>query len=109
MNGFLLKLLANAVKDPDIRAFLFDLAERVGKTLLPGLASVIPAAVAAGIKGLGDLIPDIHMPTIHEVEADIRTGVNALLPNDVDIPFISDAFEKVTGFDLTDIITGRHH
>lgn len=109
MNGFLLKLLASAVKDPDIRAFLFELAERMGKVMLPGLVSVIPAAVGAGMKSIGDRIGGgVHMPDLPELVDDIRNGVNQLLPDGIDIPFVSDAFENLTGFDLSDILTGRH-
>jgi hypothetical protein len=101
--GVLLKLLA----DEKVQAFLMQIVDRLAEVLLPKLASVVPAAVAAGIKGLGDLIPDLHLPGLEEVTKDIHDGVNALLPEDIDIPFISDAFEKVTGIDLTDILTGR--
>jgi hypothetical protein len=54
------------------------------------------------------MIPDIHLPGLDEITTDIHNGVNALLPDDIDIPFLSDAFEKATGFDLTDVLTGRH-
>jgi len=106
---FLLKLLVAALQNPDIRAFLFTIVDRMTAALLPKLAAVIPAAVAAGIKGLGDLIPGIQMPGLHDITETIRTDVNHLLPEDIDIPFLSDAFEKVTGVDLTDLITGHKH
>jgi hypothetical protein len=44
------------------------------------------------------------MPDLGDIEEDVRNGVNALLPEDIDI--LSDAFEAVTGFDLSDILTG---
>lgn len=109
MQKFLLNLLVAALKNDDIRAFLFEVVDRISATLLPKLAAVIPGAVAAGIKGLGDLIPDLHMPDLGDIEEGVRKGVNALLPEDIDIPILSDAFESVTGFDLSDIITGRKH
>ena len=107
MNGFFLNLLVSAVKNPDIRAFLLEVAERMGKVLLPGLSSIIPAAFAAGVKLLSDHNPGLNLPGLPDLTKAIHDGVNAMLPDDVDIPFISDAFEKVTGFDLSDILTGR--
>src|SRR4051812_46180709 len=102
MQGFLLKLLVAAIQNDKIRAFLFELVDRLAPLLLAKLAAIIPAAVGAGIKGLGDIIPNITVPALHEITEDIRGKVNDLLPADIDIPILSDAFEGVTGFDLTD-------
>lgn len=107
MQAFILKLLVAAVQNPDIRAFLLEVVDRLATTLLPKLAAVIPAAVGAGIKGLGNLFPDVHIPDLHDIQEGIRNDINAALPEDIDIPILSDAFEKVTGIDLTDILTGR--
>lgn len=102
MQGFLLNLLVAAVKNKEIREFLFQLVDRLAPLLLTKLAAIIPAAVGAGIKGLGDIIPNIAVPALHEITEDIRGKVNELLPADIDIPILSDAFEGVTGFDLTE-------
>jgi hypothetical protein len=107
MNKFLLNLLVEAVKNKDIRAFLLEVSERMAKVMLPGLASIIPAAVGAGIKAFGGLVPDIHLPELDHIVETIRTDVNQMLPDGIDIPFVSDAFRNATGFDLSDILTGR--
>lgn len=113
MQTFLLNLLIKAVENDKIRAFLLQLAERIATTLvpmlLPKLASIIPAAVGAGIKGLGDIIPDIHLPELPDVVETIRTDVNKVLPEGIDIPVVSDAFRNITGLDLSDILLGQHH
>jgi hypothetical protein len=108
VQNFLVGVLVKLLADPKTQEFLLKVVDRLAEVLLPKLAAVVPAAVAAGIKGLGDLIPDIHLPGLDEITTDIHNGVNALLPDDIDIPFLSDAFEKATGFDLTDVLTGRH-
>lgn len=108
IQSFILKLLVEAVKNPDIRGFLLELFDRMADRLLPKLAAVIPAAVGAGIKGLGDLIPNIDLPDVGQVVETVRDGVNELLPQDIDVPLLSDAFESVTGFDLSDVLMGRN-
>jgi hypothetical protein len=109
MQSFFAAILIKVLADPKVQELLLQIIDRLAAQLLPKLAAVIPGAVAAGIKGLGDLIPDIHMPDLGDITEGVRDGVNALLPEDIDIPILSDAFEKATGFDLTDILTGRHH
>jgi hypothetical protein len=101
--GILIKLLA----DPKTQEFLLKIVDRLAEFLLPKLAAVIPAAFAAGVKLLEDHLPDVKLPGLPEITEAIRTGINGLLPEDVDIPILSDAFEKITGLDLTDILTGR--
>jgi len=108
MQNFFVAVLVKLLSDPKVQALLLQVVDRLAVILLPKLAAVIPGAVAAGIKGLGDLIPDIHMPELGDLTEGVRDGVNALLPEDIDIPILSDAFEKITGIDLTDILTGRH-
>jgi hypothetical protein len=108
VQSFIISILIKLLSDPKVQDLLFRVVDRLAEILLPKLASVIPAAVAAGIKGLGGLIPDIHLPGLDDITETIRKDVNGLLPDDIDIPILSDAFEKVTGFDLTDVLTGRH-
>lgn len=108
LNKFIIGLLASALQDERIRAFMFELVERLAARLLPNLAAVIPAATGAGIKAFGELLDHVNLPSLPEVTETIRAGVNELVPDDVDIPILSDAFEKATGIDLSDILTGRN-
>jgi hypothetical protein len=109
VNGFFAAILIKVLADPKVQELLLQIVDRLAAQLLPKLAAVIPAAVGAGIKGLGDLIPDIHLPDLGDLTEGIRSDINAALPEDIDIPILSDAFEKATGIDLSDILTGRHH
>lgn len=109
MQNFLAGVLMKLLADPKTQDFLLKIVDRLAAFLLPKLAAVIPAAFAAGVKLLEDHLPDIKLPGLPEVTEVIRSGVNALLPEDIDIPILSDAFESITGIDLTDILTGRHH
>jgi hypothetical protein len=109
MQAFLLKLLVAAVQNPDIRAFLLEVVDRLAATLLPKLASVIPVAIGAAAARFGDILGHVDLPSAPEIVEDIRKEVNHALPDGIDIPILSDAFEKVTGIDLTDILTGRKH
>ncbi len=104
---FALNLIVAALQNKEVRDFLLEIIDRLAAQLLPKLAAVIPAAVGAGIKGFGDLA-NIDLPDVGQVVEKIRDGVNAQLPEDVDIPVLSDAFEKVTGLDFTDWLKGRH-
>ena len=104
---FALNLLLAALQNKEVRAFLLEVVDRLAAQLVPKLAAVIPAAVGAGIKGLGDLT-NLDLPDVTEVVEKIRDGVNAQLPEDVDIPVLSDAFQSLTGLDFTDWLKGRH-
>jgi hypothetical protein len=107
MQTFILALIVKAVQNDKIRTFLFEVVDRLAAVLLPKLASVIPVAVGAGIKGLGDIIPDIDLPGLPDVVETVRRGVNNQLPDGIDIPLVSDAFEQFTGLDLSDLLLGR--
>lgn len=104
---FALSLIVAALQNEEVRKFLLEVIDRLAAQLLPKLAAVIPAAVGAGIKGFGDLV-DVDLPDVGQVVEKIRDGVNAQLPEDVDIPVLSDAFTSLTGLDLTDWLKGRH-
>lgn len=106
LQKFTLSLIVAALQNEEVRKLLLDVIDRLAAQLVPKLAAVIPAAVGAGIKGFGDLV-DIDLPDVAQVVEKIRDGVNAQLPEDVDIPVLSDAFEKATGIDLSDIIFGK--
>ena len=108
MQSFFASVLIKVLSDPKVQALLLQIVDRLAAILLPKLAAVIPAAVAAGIKALGDIIPNLDIPGLDDLTEVVRGGINGLLPKDIDIPILSDAFEKATGFDLSDIITGRN-
>lgn len=103
---FALNLLLAALRNQEVRALILEIVDRLGAQLLPKLAAVIPAAVGAGIKGLGDLT-NLNLPDVAVVVEKIRDGVNQQLPDDIDIPILSEAFEKATGIDFTDWLKAR--
>lgn len=107
MQGFLAGVAVKTLTDPQIQALLLKVADRIADALLPKLAAIIPAAVGAGMKGLGDLLDGIDLPDVDHVVEGIRAGVNQQLPDGIDIPILSDAFRNTTGLDLSDIILGR--
>lgn len=108
MQAFVLALIVKALENQQIRAFLLEFAEKLGAWLLPKLAALIPAAAGAALKVLTDKIPDL--PNLGELPAvidEIHNKVNDLLPEDIDIPVLSDVVKDLTGFDLSDWIKGR--
>ena len=104
---FLINLAAEAVKNPDTREFLLEFADRIGDRMLPKLGSLIPLSAAAVVKRLGNAVGVDVPESIEELTELARGEVNKALPNGIDLPFISDAFRNVTGFDLSDTIFGR--
>lgn len=104
---FALNLLLAALRSEEVRTLILEVVDRLADRLLPKLAAVIPAAVGAGIKSFGDLT-NLNLPDVGQVVEKIRDGVNAQLPEDVDIPVLSDAFQSLTGLDFTDWLKGRH-
>ena len=107
LQSFALKLVIAALENEKVREFLLECVDRAADVLLPKLAALIPAAVGAGMKGLGDLLDGIDLPDIDQVVEDIRAGVNQQLPDGIDIPVLSEAFRNTTGLDLSDILLGR--
>lgn len=104
---FLINLAAEAVKNPDTREFLLEFADRIGNGLFIKLSALIPLSAASVLKRLGDAA-GIDVPeSLNELTDVVRNEVNEALPNGVDIPILSDAFRKFTGFDLSDLIMGR--
>lgn len=104
---FLVNVVAEAVKNPDIREFLLEFADRIGDHVLPKLASLIPLSVTAGMKQLGDAV-GIDIPeSVGELTETVRQEVNEALPQGIDIPILSEVWRNVTGFDLSDTILGR--
>jgi hypothetical protein len=74
------------------------------------VAALIPLVAATVVKEVIDKIPDIDIPgvsNVFDLTETIRDGVNNGLPDGIDIPFVSDAFENITGFDLSDSLFGK--
>ncbi|BCI54929.1 hypothetical protein NIIDNTM18_42070 [Mycolicibacterium litorale] len=106
LQSILLKLLIEAVKNEEIRAFAFDLATklalRLKDDLLPDLLEavvpLIPKFIDAGLKQVVELFPD--MPNIPE-SVDLAKGVaEKVIATDPDIPGLSDIV------DLSEILRG---
>lgn len=104
---FLINLAAEAVKNPDTREFLLEFADRIGDRMLPKLGSLIPLSAAAAVKRLGNAVGVDIPESIETLTNVVRTEVNKALPDGIDIPYISEAWRNVTGFDLSDVILGR--
>lgn len=108
MQAFIIALVVKAVENPKIREFLLEFAARLGKFLLPSLMALIPAAAAAAGKVLIERLPGaLDLPELPEVVGQVHDAVNNLLPDDVDIPVLSDVVENLTGIDLSQWLTGR--
>jgi hypothetical protein len=93
-----------------MEALLARLAIKIGEYLLPRVAALIPLVAATVVKEVVDKIPDIDIPglsNVFDLTETIRDGVNNGLPDGIDIPFVSDAFENITGFDLSDSLFGK--
>jgi hypothetical protein len=93
-----------------MEALLARLAIKIGEYLLPRVAALIPLVAATVVKEVIDKIPDIDIPgvsNVFDLTETIRDGVNNGLPDGIDIPFVSDAFENITGFDLSDSLFGK--
>jgi hypothetical protein len=104
--GFVVNVLAEASKNPEVRALLNDLLsqaiEELKEDLLPDLMAalvpLIPKFIDAGLKQVFELLPNI--PNIPEA-ADIAKGVvEKVLATDPDIPGLSNII------DLSQILRG---
>ena len=108
MQAFILGLIVKALENEKVRAFLLEFADKLGQFLLPRLAALIPAAAAAVLKVITDKIPGLpDLPDLPVVVDEIHSTVNNMLPQDVDIPILSDVVKDLTGFDLTDWLKGK--
>jgi hypothetical protein len=114
MQAFIIALIAKALQNKEIREFILEFAERIGQFLLPKLAALFPSfAAATGIEilgHLGKLLPglgSLPTPDLGPAADAIREQVNHALPDGVDIPILSDVVKGMTGFDLSDWLTGR--
>jgi hypothetical protein len=86
----------------------------LGKQLLEKIVALLPVIVAAGTKALGEQLraalpglPLVSAVALPDLVEKIRSDASDVLPDDVDIPIISDLGERLLGFDLTDLLTGR--
>lgn len=110
MQSFIISLLAKAVKNPDVRAFAIELAlalaRQLENTLVPKISGLFPLFASSLIHTLEEKVEGFHipgLPPVGELAEGIRNIANGEVP-DWDIPVVSDAVKKATGFDLTDML-----
>jgi hypothetical protein len=86
---------------------IIKLLTAMGEKLLEKIAALLPVVLAAFGKQLADKLPNLDLPSLPQLTEQIRADASAMLSADVDIPYISDLGEKLFGFDLTDLLTGK--
>jgi hypothetical protein len=92
MNGFILKLLVAAVQNKEIRAFLFELAEKLAEKLLPQIVATFPTFVAAAVKVFADKVPNLESIVESVPELALDTAKH-ILDSDPDLPGISNIID----------------
>ena len=96
LQGFLLKLLVEASKNPEIRDFVSDQVIRLAKALkddlLPDVVGTFPAFGASLLKTAFEKLPNVaDIPgEAMDLAAD---SVKKIVDNDPDIPGLSDLFD----------------
>jgi hypothetical protein len=85
---------------------IVELVNAAGQQLLDKIMAMLPVLLAAFGKQLADKLPDLSLPGLPILAEDIRQTASGLLPEDIDLPIVSDFGEKVLGFDLTDVLQG---
>lgn len=92
MNAFLLKLLVSAVQNPEIRAFLFEMVEKLAAKLLPEIVATFPTFVAAAVKVFADKVPNLEAiaESIPQLAEDTAKHI---LDSDPDLPGISNIID----------------
>lgn len=89
---FILNLLVAAAKNPDIRAFVFELIEKLAAKLLPDIISTFPTFVAAAMKTFSIKVP--NLAEIPDAVGGIAKDVaKQILDSDPDLPGISDVID----------------
>ncbi|AAN12693.1 gp49 [Mycobacterium phage Omega] len=105
MKKFLISLvvgvLAEAVKNPEIRDFVsglvVKLAEKLKGDLVPALIGLFPTFGGAIIETVLDKLPGVHNLDVEILNSDVAKKI---IESDPDLPFVS-------GFiDLTEILRG---
>lgn len=96
--AFILKLLVEAVKNPEIRGFAMDLVERLVQSLLPKLVALFPVFGGSLLKQAFELVP--NLPDIGELDDAARGVAQKILESDPDIPGLSDIV------DLSELLRG---
>lgn len=89
MNAFLLKLLVAAVQNPEIRAFLLEMVEKLADKLLPQIVATFPTFVAAAVKVFADKVPNLTAIPDNVAELALDTAKH-ILDSDPDLPGISN-------------------
>jgi hypothetical protein len=92
VNAFLLKLLVSAVQNPEIRAFLFEMVEKLADKLLPQIVATFPTFVAAAVKVFADKVPNLEAiaESIPQLAEDTAKHI---LDSDPDLPGISNIID----------------
>jgi hypothetical protein len=89
VNAFLLKLLVAAVQNPEIRAFLLEMVEKLADKLLPQIVATFPTFVAAAVKVFADKVPNLTAIPDNVAELALDTAKH-ILDSDPDLPGISN-------------------
>lgn len=93
LQNFILKLLLEALKNPEVQAFARDLVVKVTKEhLLPAIVSTFPAFGASLLKSAFEKLPNVaDLPgDVAELATD---SVKQILESDPDIPGLSDVID----------------
>jgi hypothetical protein len=104
LNKFILNLLAQASKDPDIAKWVDDRIANLLPKLIAAVTALLPSFGGSILKSFMDRAP--NLPNVDDLPGamqDVAANMIQSLP-DVDIPGVSDAVERVTGIDLSEDI-----
>lgn len=92
LTKFVLNLLIEAAKDPDIQAFVDGRIDRLKDGLLPDIVGTFPTFGASLLKAAFEKLPNIA--ELPGSVADLATeSVEKLLESDPDIPGLSDIID----------------
>jgi hypothetical protein len=114
LQKFILNLLIEAAKNPEVQKFVDDRIEKLKddllpeliETLLPSIAGLLPSFGGSILKTFMDLVP--NLPNIDDLPgavSDVAENIIESTP-DFDLPIVSDAVERLTGIDVTEAIKG---
>jgi hypothetical protein len=92
LQAFILKLLVEAVKNPEIRKFIADQIDQLKDDLLPDIVATFPTFVAAALKVFSDKIPNVEALTEDVGELATSTA-KTILDSDPDLPVLSNIID----------------